>query len=104
GAFKTRFEKFHMLKENPEPIINGWIAKQMLEPLEMGFSRLSLYMQLPAKTGFKDFSCGNTPEIIPLPNDSAELKNFIIEIATRGLQLPIMHHKCEMKIDKCSLF
>lgn len=104
STFQSRFEKFHMLKDDPEPIINGWIAKTMLQRLNTGFSRLSLYMQVPAITTFKSFSCGNIPKPLDLSGDSPVLKSFIIEIASRGLQLPIIFNKCEMKLDKCSLF
>ena len=31
AAFQARFEKFHMIKYDPEPIINGWIAWWMLK-------------------------------------------------------------------------
>lgn len=104
NAFQTRFEKFHMLKENPEPLINGWIAKSMLNRLSVGFSRLSLYKQIPITASFKDFSCGKMPVQLELSEDSPILRSFVIEIASRGLQLPIVFNKCEMKIDKCSLY
>ncbi len=103
-SFQTRFEKFHMLKDDPYPVINGWIARTMLSRLNTGFSRLSLYSQMPTTTSFKDFACGNLPTELDLKEDSPLLKTFVIEIAARGLQLPIVYNKCEMKIDKCSLF
>lgn len=104
GSFQTRFEKFHMLKDDPYPVINGWISKTMLQRLNIGFSRLSIYLQVPATTTFKAFSCGNKPDTMNLADDSPMLKTFVIEIAARGLQLPIIFNKCEMKLDKCSLF
>ncbi len=104
SIFQSRFEKFHMLKDDPQPIINGWIAKTMLQRLNIGFSRLSLYLQIPSVTTFKAFSCGNIPKQLDLSSDSPLLKTFIIDIAVRGLQLPIIFNKCEMKLDKCSLF
>jgi transposase-like protein len=104
GSFQARFEKFHMLKDEPMPIINGWIARTMLSRLTIGFSRLSLYMQVPATTTFKNFSCGNVPTILDLKEDSPLLKTFVIEVAARSLQLPIIYNRCEMKLDKCSLF
>lgn len=103
-SFQVRFEKFHMLKENPNPVINGWVARTMLMRISIGYSRLSLYMQTPAITNFKDFSCGNQPQIMELKEDSPLLRAFVIEIAARGLQLPIVFNRCEMKLDKCSLF
>jgi transposase-like protein len=102
-AFRLRFEKFHMLKDNPFPVINGWIAMWMLSRLEFGFSRLSVYMQMPVATSFQAFSCGNLPELLMLGDDSPLLKVFVVEIATRALQIPDVNFNCEMKLDKCSL-
>ncbi len=103
NSFQTRFEKFHMLKEDPFPIINGWIARFMTSRLDIGFSRLSLYQQIPCSTSFKAFSCGERPKELSIKWDSPQLKTFVIEIAARGLQLPIVFSRCEMKFDKCSL-
>ncbi|ROL61733.1 hypothetical protein D9V86_04210 [Bacteroidetes/Chlorobi group bacterium ChocPot_Mid] len=104
SAFQARFEKFHMLKDDPTPVINGWIARWMISRMEIGFSRLSIYSQIPSSTSFKNFSCGNEPELLRLSEDSPLLKTFVIEITARGLQLPIFYYRCEMKLDKCSLF
>ncbi len=103
-AFQTRFEKFHMLKEDPYPLVNGWIAKTMISQLDSGFSRLTIYSQLPARSSFKLFSCGQKPVIIELEKDSAILKTFVIEIAARCIQVPIFYSKCNMTTDSCSLF
>ncbi len=102
--FRARFEKFHMLKDDPYPLINGWIAKTMTTRLDNGFSRLSIYAQIPSSTSFKMFSCGQMPINLRLNEDSPLLKSFVIEISTRGLQIPVFYSKCEMKLDKCSLF
>lgn len=101
--FQDRFEKFHMLKENPNPVINGWIAFHMLSKLDIGFSRLSLYSQVPSITKFKDFACGNKPMELNLKTDSAMLKKFVIEIAARSLELPVIFSKCEMRLERCCL-
>ena len=103
-AFQTRFEKFHMLKGDPKPLINGWIAQTMLSRLSIGFSRLALYLQIPSATSFKSYSCGNKPQLLYLQEDSPLLKTFVIEIVARGLQIPVYYSRCEMKLDKCSLF
>ena len=89
GAFEKRFQKFHMIKYDPYPIINGWIAWWMLEPLPIGFSRLALYLQCPYETHFKNFNCGTLPKPLDLSLDSPEMKTFIVELAVRSLQLPI---------------
>lgn len=102
--FQARFEKFHMLKGDPKPLINGWIAQMMLTRMNVGFSRLSLYLQIPSSTSFKGFSCGNKPQMLFLQEDSPLLKTFVIEIVARGLQIPVYYSRCEMKLDKCSLF
>lgn len=89
AAFHKRFEKFHMIKYDPFPIINGWIAWWMLVPLPIGFSRLSLYLQYPHETHFTNFNCGTLPERMELSHDSPELRTFIIELAVRSLHIPI---------------
>ena len=104
SAFQMRFEKFHMLKDDPYPLINGWIAKWMTNRLDFGFSRLAIYTQIPSIINFKMFSCGNLPYKLNLKDDSPQLKSFVIEIAARALQVPVFFSKCEMKLDKCSLF
>jgi hypothetical protein len=93
-----------MIKDDPYPVINGWISLWMLQRLDMGFSRLSIYLQIPCSTSFKKFSCGEKPIVLNLDDESPLLKTFVIEIASRSLQLPIFYARCEMKLDKCSLF
>jgi hypothetical protein len=88
-AFQKRFEKFHMIKYDPLPIINGWIAWWMLVPLPIGFSRLSLYLQKPCKTYFTNFNCGTLPITMDLPTNSPEMRTFIVELAVRSLHIPI---------------
>ncbi len=104
SAFQVRFEKFHMLKDDPTPLVNGWITKWMLETLDFGFSRMSVYMQVPARTLFKNFSCGQKPVILKLEEDNRELKAFVIEVAARSLQIPQFYSKCEMNLEKCHMF
>lgn len=89
GAFRKRFEKFHMIKYDPFPIINGWIAWWMMEPLPIGFSRLSLYLQRPCETHFRNFNCGTLPKFLDLPADSPEMKTFAVELGVRSLQIPV---------------
>lgn len=88
SALQDRFKAFRFLKEDPRPIINGWIAWYMVQTLEIGYSRLSLYMQKPVSTGFKNFSCGQIPEPMIIDNQD-RLVRFVVEIATRRLQLPL---------------
>ena len=88
-AFQKRFEKFHMIKYDPFPIINGWIAWWMLAPLPIGFSRLSLYLQRPCRTSFSNFNCGALPVPIYLDLESPEMRTFIVELAVRALHIPI---------------
>jgi hypothetical protein len=102
-SFQARFEKFHMIKGSPYPLINAWIAKQMLSRLDIGFSRLSLYTQIPSSGSFKNYACGSKPKPLDLREDSPLLRTFVIEISARGLQIPVFYYKCEMKLDKCSL-
>jgi hypothetical protein len=104
NGFRERFEKFHMIKTEPEPLINGWLSKWMLQELDFGFNRLSIYLNLPCSSSFKDFSCGNIPTVQVLHKDSKKLNNFAIEIATRNLQLPIYFFNCELNSELCEVF
>jgi len=85
--FIERFKGFRILKDDPFPLVNGWIAQSMLQPLDFGFSRLSLYMQIPVNTFFKDFSENKLPEKMNFDERSDEMRKFVIEIAIRGLQI-----------------
>lgn len=88
-AFQNRFEKFHMIKHDPLPIINGWIAMRMLSQEVFGFSRLSLYLQGPYETRFQNLRCGNLPKYVDLPIGSPQMRTFMVELAVRALQLPV---------------
>ncbi len=101
-AFRKRFEKFHMIKEDPRPLVNGWIALSMMKRLTNGFSRLALYAQRPYATSFSHFADNTQPVLLNLDKESPLLKSLIVEISARALQLPIVYSRCEMKIDKCS--
>lgn len=103
NAFQSRFEKFHMLKSDPLPLVNGWIAHWLTFNLDIGFSRLSIYMQVPVMSNFKLFSCGQVPTYLSFFQDSPILNTFVVELAVRALQMPIFYNRCEMKLDKCSL-
>lgn len=101
--FTHRFEKFHMLKDDPEPLINGLIARKMLKDTDMGFSRLSLYSQKPSTTSFSDFACGILPQMFNFEPESNILKIFLIEIAARSLELPVIISRCDLKSERCCL-
>lgn len=98
--FKARFEKFHMIKDNPIPIINGWIALKMLEKLEFGYNRLSLYNQNLLDVDFIDFTKNKLPKQIVV-KDFNELKPFVIEIGSRVLNLPLNIQRCDLNIRAC---
>ena len=101
--FKNRFEKFHMIKDNPFPIINGWMSLYMLKELDCGYNRLSFFLQKPVKYTFKDFSknvIGKTNE------EDINLKSFqpfIFEISQRALNLPLSTQNCGLNYDKCAV-
>ncbi len=101
-AFQKRFEKFHMIKENPRPLVNGWIALAMQKRLNNGFSRLALYAQNPYASSFTDFVTMSKPVALNLDKNSPLLKSLIVEISARALQLPVVFSKCEMKLEKCN--
>ncbi len=88
SSLQSRFKAFRFLKEDPWPVINGWIAWYLVQNLEIGYSRLSLYMQKPMATSYKKFACGQIPEPAVIDNQD-RLVRFVVEIATRRLQLPL---------------
>lgn len=83
--FKDRFERFHMLKCEPTPIVNGWVAYQMLKPMENGFNRLSLYKGYPEDSNFKKFTEDKVSSKLSLDNPNL----FSFEIARNILSIPI---------------
>lgn len=99
--FKARFERFHMIKDDPRPIINGWIALKMLEKLEFGQNRLSLYNQNLLDVDFRDFTQNKLPRYIEMNNDYEDIKPFVIEIGSRVLNMPINVSKCGLDLTKC---
>ena len=100
---QNRLEHFHIIRDNPEPIINGLIARLMLVNKENGFSRLSYYSQIPLEASLSDFSCARLPKTQKiLPNSYLSLQ-FIIEIMARSLELPVMSNNCELEITRCQL-
>lgn len=94
--FKDRFEKFHMIKCEPTPLINGWIAYNMLKKQPCGFSRLDFYKQKPTTSNFKDFSTKILPNDISYKD--IDIKKFTFEIGTRLVQLPITDTKCDKRL------
>lgn len=100
--FKKRFEKFHLLKDDPNPIINSWVAKQMLSKDENGLTRLALFTQDYSKLNFDDFINNN----INKPNfrHSKKVQNrLLLEVVARCLELPIFTNECQFDFDKCCL-
>lgn len=87
--FQTRFEKFHALKTNPYSIINAWVGLHMLRPMECGFTRYSLYNQLPCKCSFSCFASNHNDEQCEFIPNERELNSFANEVTIRALHLPI---------------
>jgi hypothetical protein len=101
SVLEQRFEKFHMLKDDPEPIINGWIASAMTEITASGFSRLSFYCQTPVNTEFRKFACADMPKKIDISKNAGVMQKFIIELSARALELPVLINDCEIKPEFC---
>ncbi|MBX3044054.1 MAG: IS1 family transposase [Candidatus Kapabacteria bacterium] len=101
--FQKRFEKFHLLREDPVPLINSWVANMMLSPDAKGISRLALYTQKPYLLSFKDF----TENKIAKPEHDGisinYLEKLLLEVTARGLELPIYVSECSFDIGKCLL-
>jgi len=100
---QNRLEHFHIIRDNPEPIINGLIARLMLVNKENGFSRLSYYCQIPLDASLSDFSCARLPKSQKILPNSYQSLQFIIEIMARSLELPVMSNNCELEITRCQL-
>ncbi len=98
---QDRLDKFHLIRENPEPILNGLIARLMLVNAENGFSRISYYTQVPADANISDFSCGKMPRMLKVDVNSYKYINFIIEVLARSVELPIISNRCELKYHEC---
>lgn len=87
--FNNRFEKFHALKTDPYIIINAWVGLHMLRPMECGFTRYSLYNQLPCKCSFACFASNHNDEQCEFIPNQRELCDFANEVTIRALHLPI---------------
>ena len=87
--FNNRFEKFHALKIDPYMIINAWVGLHMLRPMECGFTRYSLYNQLPCKCSFACFASNHNDEQCEFIPNQRELSDFANEVTIRALHLPI---------------
>jgi hypothetical protein len=103
NLFQKRFEKFHLLKEDPFPIINSWVAYQMLTPDNFGISKLSLYTQEPYNINFKHF-VNNKIKTADLEHlERPFLEQMLLEVVVRGLELPVNSNECGFNVDKCLL-
>lgn len=96
-----RLDKFHLLREDPEPVINALIARQMIINIDNGFSRLSYYTQIPTEANISDFACGKMPKMMRLSVNSYKSIQFIIEIMVRSIELPIINNQCELQFHQC---
>lgn len=87
--FDERFGKFHALKTDPFPIVNAWIGLHMLRPMECGFTRYSLYNQVPCKCSFACFACNHNEQQCEFIPSERQLNSFANEVTIRALHLPI---------------
>jgi hypothetical protein len=73
-----------MIKCEPYPLVNGWVAYNMLKINEHGFNRLMLFMQKSDTDSFATFTDG-------LESDNPEFNHeeFIYDFSIRLLQLPL---------------
>lgn len=82
--FKERFERFRMVKCEPYPLVNGWVAYNMLHINSYGFNRLMLFKQDHDRETFASFM--NEKE---LEENKFNLDEFVLESSARFLQLPL---------------
>lgn len=100
-TFTRRFEKFHTLKNDPKPLVNGWVALHMTERTNTEFSRYSYYAQQPLEINFQMFSENRKPAVIDSTVQDDGIDAFILESCTRVLQLPLTETRCELKVELC---
>jgi len=100
-VFSRRFEKFHTLKNDPKPLVNGWIALHMTTNTNTDFSRLSYYAQKPLLIDLESYSENRPPIEIKHDTPGTQIDAFILESCTRILQLPLTETRCELKVDLC---
>lgn len=103
NMFQKRFEKFHLLKEDPLPIINSWIASRMLTPDSNGLTKFALYTQQPFLMKFKHFVKN---KIVPVKYENSKrefLERLLLEVVARGLELPIYNNDCNYNASNCLL-
>ena len=103
NLFQKRFEKFHLLRDSPYPIINSWVANQMLTNDDNGLTKLSLYTQDPYKIQFKHFVKNKIKNVTYQKTENGLLKRLLLEVSARGLELPIFRNDCEFNFEKCIL-
>jgi hypothetical protein len=103
NQFQKRFEKFHLLREDPVPIINSWIAFRMLATDEHGINNLTLFAQEPFQIKFKHF----VKNVIKQPEFTKKNRQFLerllVEICARCLELPVLINDCSFDSEKCLL-
>lgn len=93
--FKDRFEKFHMIKCEPDPLINGWISYNMVKKLHCGFNRLDYYLREITNINFEKFS--NNEKFNKKSISEEKLKKFVYELGTRFVNVPNVSSKCDKK-------
>lgn len=103
NMFQKRFEKFHLLKEDPMPIINSWIASRMLTPDTNGMTKFALYMQQPYMMQFKHFVKNKIMPVMYENSQKPFLESLLLEVVARGLELPIYNSDCNYNTNKCLL-
>lgn len=101
--FQERFDKFYMLKEDPEPIINAWIANTMLYKNGYTYNSFTLYSQKLIEMDLKHYATGVIPNGSSNFRDEGESKNFLLDIAVRALELPVLTHDCGLLYENCFL-
>ncbi|GAB5465684.1 MAG: hypothetical protein Kapaf2KO_11200 [Candidatus Kapaibacteriales bacterium] len=101
-TFSQRFEKFHTIKSDPQPMVNGWIALHMTEDSQSGFSRYSYFAQKPLRIDLESFSGSKPPKAYNHSSESdKKAEAFILEASTRVLQLPLTEVRCSLNEDLC---
>ncbi len=101
--FQSRFEKFHLLKDDPTPIVNLWIIKEMLSKIDDNFSQFSYFLQKPMDITFQHFLLNKTTKHLQINKEQHSGIKFITEILARCLELPLIASECQLEIEDCCI-
>ncbi len=100
--FQKRFEKFHLIKDDPSPIVNLWITREMLKKID-NFSQFSYFIQQPIDYNFQNYLKNINARNLNINKEQPLGTKFIIEILARCVELPLISSECKLEIVDCCI-